>query len=103
MLGKNPIFTGIGYVPQEDIFKKANTFFQPMGYGEGVPHSLVDAIVSGMNVIINKKDFIGYGFHKIGFSYLPLAGSWVRLVDSENCKFKLENITVNKKYIELIE
>lgn len=92
----------IGYKLQSDIFKNGSLFFQPSGYGEGVPHTLVDALVSGMEVIINKKDFIRYGLYKIEFSYAPVTGSWIRILPNQAGKFNLEVTAVNEKYFRLI-
>ncbi len=54
-----------GYLPQEDIFKFGSRLFHPSGYGEGIPHVVVDAIVSGMEVVITKKQFVEFGFHRL--------------------------------------
>lgn len=55
----------LGKRKQTDIFNETSLFLQLDGYGEGVPHSLVDAICSKMDIIIQKKCWIKFGFYKI--------------------------------------
>lgn len=54
-----------GEVEQNHIFNKSSIFIQLDGYGEGVPHSLVDAVCSNMTLIIEKKCWIKMGFYKL--------------------------------------
>ena len=54
----------LGIVPQEELFTKSKVFLQLDGYGEGIPHSLVDAICSEMDIIVQKSCWIKYGFYK---------------------------------------
>ncbi|MEZ8186039.1 hypothetical protein ACED29_09465 [Shewanella sp. 5S214] len=93
---------GLGFIPQDDIFKSSSYFFQPYGYGEGVPHTLVDAIVSKMNIIISKRDYIGFGLAKLDFKYSVLNGKWVSLeYDIAHANLLEENVILSK-YIEII-
>lgn len=102
-LGSYKNFDAIGYVPQSDIFKSSNCFFQPSGYGEGVPHTLVDAIVSGLKVVVCKKDFVSFGLYKLGFKFIQCCGSWGYLDGCNNSKLTLCANTVNKEYIRLLK
>ena len=58
------LFSIVGEVDQEDIFVLSNHFIQLDGYGEGIPHSLCDAIVSKMKITIEKTAYIKYGLYK---------------------------------------
>ena len=57
--------TNLGIQMQDNLFCASSTFLQLDGYGEGVPHSLVDAICSNMNLIIDKKCWVKFGLNKI--------------------------------------
>lgn len=61
------IFEPMGYVNQEDIFSRFDNLISFPGYGEGIPHTVVDALCSGMSAHLSKKDFISFGLHKLGF------------------------------------
>lgn len=87
---------GTGYLPQKEIFSYGYRFFQPSGYGEGIPHTLVDAICSGMKIYIYKSDYIKFGLHKLGFEYIQVEGSVLELIYSE-----IESNTVEEKKISL--
>lgn len=62
---KNENYVNIGKKKQELIFEESQTFLQLDGYGEGVPHSLVDAICSQMNIYITKASWLQFGFYKM--------------------------------------
>ena len=49
---------------QNEIFNTSEVFLQINGYGEGIPHTLVDAICSNMDVFIHRKCWIKFGFYK---------------------------------------
>ncbi len=61
----SPNLNFLGSRSQSAIFETSKKFLQLDGYGEGTPHSLVDAICSDMDIIINKKCFVKFGLHKI--------------------------------------
>ncbi len=91
-----------GYVPQDDLFKCFSTFVQLPGYGEGIPHSLVDAVVSNMQVVISKKQFIEFGLYKLGFKISGLGDDWFELL----CFEKSEEVSITHitpKYVDAIE
>lgn len=69
----------VGFVEQSDILVEGSLFFQPSGYGEGIPHTLVDAMCSGMCTIMRKTDYLRFGFYKMGFKYTGLKEGWIRI------------------------
>lgn len=69
----------MGRVAQEDIFQHGRIFLQPAGYGEGLPHSLVDAIVSNMEVWIDRRMYLQTGLWKMGFELIEITGHWGRI------------------------
>ena len=89
----------VGFQSQSELFSQGNIFLQPDGHGEGVPHSLVDAICSGMCIIMSKRSYIQYGFHKFenrgcDDNYFMFSPS-TKLIEALNKK------TVNDKYYEI--
>ena len=68
-----------GYVAAEKIFAGGGIFLQPSGYGEGFPHTLADALVSGMEIWISDREFLRYGLGRLGAQRLPLAPGWSRV------------------------
>ena len=54
-----------GYVSQEKIFDYSNVLLIPDGYGEGIPHVLVDAIVSGIKIMVAEKMYRACGLYKL--------------------------------------
>lgn len=55
----------LGYLEQSKIFESIDSLVIPVGYGEGVPHVLVDGIQSGVNVFIQKIDVIRFGLRRL--------------------------------------
>lgn len=55
--------TFTGKVPQQNILVYSSKLFVPDGYGEGIPHTLVDAIVSGVSIYVSKRNFIRFGLY----------------------------------------
>ena len=51
----------LGVLSPNNFFQSGRTFFQPYGYSEGTPHTLVDALCSGCDVVMEKKTFIFLG------------------------------------------
>ena len=61
LVASNITFTG--KVPQQNILVYSSKLFVPDGYGEGIPHTLVDAIVSGVSIYVSKRNFIRFGLY----------------------------------------
>ena len=51
----------LGVLAPNNFFQNGSVFFQPHGYSEGTPHTLVDALCSGCDVVMEKKTFIFLG------------------------------------------
>ena len=54
----------LGRVAQEYIFSNHNKFLQLYYYGEGVPHTLVDAFASNIEIYMDRKSFRNFGVYK---------------------------------------
>ena len=83
----------VGYVEQNNILKYSNSIFVADGYGEGIPHNLVDAIVSGADIYLSKKNFINFGFYKhIEKKEYVITGDWIKITKNQKlvelCKIK---------------
>lgn len=68
-----------GYVDGADILAGGGVFLQPAGYGEGFPHTLADAVASGMEILISDREFLRYGLHRLGARRQPRTAGWSRL------------------------
>ena len=90
---KNIKFLGIR--SQDDIFDNAKLMLQLNGYGEGIPHSLVDAILSNLDISISKRVWIKSGFYKMT-KHRPT--TWM----SNNNFYFLENGSVIKEELSSI-
>lgn len=77
-------YRSTGYVESSQIFSEGAIFLQPEGYGEGFPHTLADAIVSGMTIYISDREFMRYGLAKLGGMREILVPGWSRLIQSQN-------------------
>lgn len=97
-----PAFKSVGRYPQEQIFIDGKSFIQPEGYGEGVPHTLVDAICSEMQVVIKKGCFLRYGLHQLDCGFESIGKGWGRLEASDSTKQALALNTVNASYLQVI-
>ncbi|CAH6922502.1 conserved hypothetical protein [Vibrio chagasii] len=94
---------GVGFLPQSEIFGSGYRFFQPSGYGEGIPHTLVDALCSGMQVYIYKIDYIKFGLHRLGFKYSNIDGRLLKLIYGDKQANSLREKSVSLKYLELVD
>ena len=72
-------FRSAGFVDPERIFQEGRIFLQPTGYGEGFPHTLADAIVSGMDIHISSKEYLRYGLGRLGGERQSITEGWCRL------------------------
>jgi hypothetical protein len=84
---------GLGYLDQSEIFMTAKYVFQPSGYGEGIPHSVVDALCSNLTVIMERRQFIQFGLGKIGFTHVKGPQEYVSVLPhKEFDKISLDKI-----------
>ena len=97
--GKN--VENIGFISSEKILLSGNLFLQPCGYGEGFPHSLADAISSGMRIYIARSEYIRYGLWKIGANYLTRAPAWGELVYESHLQDAISNKVVTQRYFDI--
>lgn len=92
-----------GYVEQSSIFLFGDVLLHPEGYGEGLPHSLVDALCSGISIIISKQDFLRYGLSKFGIKSSQIKGDWVNLIyDQSRVSLLLGVDHITEMYVRLI-
>ena len=61
--------------------------------------SLVDALVSGMNVFIQQNLFIEFGLHVIGFEYNYHSGGWVEVLNNDSVAKKIGSNSITNKYL----
>lgn len=93
-----------GYVSQDAILSYSNSLLIPEGYGEGIPHTLADAIVSNAKVYMTRKNFIGYGFYKFANCKEFLNGDkWVVLNSNNALKELLKSAVIEQQFIRSIE
>lgn len=95
-------FKSAGRYAQNKIFTDGKSFIQPEGYGEGIPHTLVDAICSGMNIFIKKRCFLRYGLYRLNCKFEPKSAGWGELILSEFTEKSLDLHTVNFSYLQVI-
>lgn len=97
-----PNFENVGRYAQDDIFIDGRSFIQPEGYGEGIPHTLVDAMCSGMKVFIKKQCFLRYGLHKLHCKFSCIGNGWGELGATANASKEVSLESVNESYISII-
>ena len=91
-----------GFINPSKFFKSSKVFFQPHGYSEGTPHTLVDALCSGCLVIMEKKTFLFLGLTKI-YTNVKSDGDFVTIpIDKYYAMefFGIDKIT--KQYVNLL-
>ncbi|GEK73664.1 hypothetical protein HHA04nite_22080 [Halomonas halophila] len=89
----------VGFVPQDEIFYLGNVFVQPSGYGEGFPHTLADALVSDMRVIIDKGEYLKYGLWKMDCDAKMIAQGWLEVVAGSEAREKVSAKAVLSLYV----
>ena len=87
---------GLGYVDQGNLFKAGRSFIQPDGYGEGIPHSLIDALSSGMRCYIPRIAYVRFGLRLLGFQWIPTGNGWGEINASFEAKKNISNSHVNQ-------
>ena len=92
----------VGYLPQDDIFMFGNEFVQPSGYGEGFPHTLADAIVSGLNIYVSKKMYVQLGMYKMDIKAEEKFVGWMNFKASDALKKELSTITADNFYYNML-
>lgn len=92
----------LGKVHQNKIFYNGNIFLQPDGYGEGFPHTLSDAIMSDMEIHINKKTFILLGLYKYDLLIKKLSDKWLLLRSTSKIKILVNKNKITSDYYTII-
>lgn len=96
-------YVDVGYVAQHEIFCFGSDLIVPSGYGEGIPHVLVDAFCSDVTVWLQKHSFRQYGLYKLDLKVTE-SGGWVR-IDPRCSRSKLKLFSacnVNELVFDLI-
>jgi len=101
--GSNLELKGIGYQKQNNIFKYGFNFVQPDGYGEGFPHTLADAVVTGLNVYMTKKLYVQLGLYVMHIPYDEVVVDWFRIKPDLYFKRVLDTDASNVFYSSVIE
>lgn len=94
-----------GRVERSVLLTNAKYIFHPQGYGDGFPHSLADAICSGVSLIMDRKLFVEYGlchvvdYYRVinGFLIIPFGNKKNLILQSS-----VGASEVNKRYIEVV-
>lgn len=73
----DPRLVAVGYQDQSKVISFGGTLFVPDGYGEGIPHVMVDALVSGLPVVLSKKAYTKYGLSKLSIKSKKFHSEWV--------------------------
>ena len=92
----------VGYQNYRNIFLEGAGFVQPSGHGEGFPHSLAHAIVSGLDIYIDIKEFLRYGLNRLGGKKKLFSGRWYILIGSTQIAKKINNKNITKQYFNII-
>jgi hypothetical protein len=90
-----------GVVPTDAIFQHGREFLQPSGYGEGVPHTLVDAIASDVPTLISDKEYLRYGLYRIGARRRPICSGWSRLESSPALRQNVSEANIAQRTVDL--
>lgn len=93
----------LGFLPADQILASGSLFLQPSGYGEGFPHSLADAIVSDMTLLISRREFLRYGLGRLGAKFTSIGQGWGIVVPSGLLKSAVAEGTVSARYLQLID
>jgi len=91
---------GMGYLPQRDLLSIGALFVQPRGYGEGFPHSLADAIVSGCKILIHEKSCVEFGIWDALKNSKKLSYGWIMFTPDKKLVESVTHSTVSEKYFE---
>ena len=92
---------GVGFAQQSRIFESARFVFQPEGYGEGIPHSVVDGLCSGLTVIMTRSQFTQFGLAKLGFTYLLGPDIYISVIPNPEIN-AISQVTVDDKVFGVV-
>ena len=87
----------LGRVAQECLFSKHNKFLQLYYYGEGTPHSLVDAFASNIEIYIDRKSFRNFGMYK--YISAEIGSNGLLFINPETDGYKSYQIMTSSKNI----
>lgn len=90
-----------GFVAQDDLLAFGDLFIQPRGYGEGFPHSLADALVSGMNAYVHHRDIAQYGLRSLGADVVERRGDWIMIAPTQRLKDALCVKEITNTYVRI--
>jgi hypothetical protein len=93
----------VGFVDADAILSFGDTFVQPSGYGEGLPHSLADAIVSGMTIMIQKREVERYGLIRLGARVTKIGNGWHIIEPDAALRDALAEPTVTARYLAIFD
>lgn len=93
---------GVGYKNQEDIFMFGDVFLQPSGYGEGFPHTMADAIMSNVDIVISKEMYVQLGLYKFDNYAKTISDGWLKIVFNEKEKTMFAADVVNEEYYSVM-
>lgn len=102
------VFSGVkvesmGFVAQDDIFLPCDTFLQPTGYGEGFPHTLADALVTGLNIHIDRRNYIQFGLYRLDIGTVSEGGRWRTVQPYGGGSMPVSCETVNEQYYNIFK
>ena len=89
----------MGWVDIKEIIKTSNEFCSLPGYGEGIPHSLIDAICSGLPVWVSNSDYRDFGFYRFDDIEIQNYGNWKRLVFPKSAQLLLNCDKIDNEYL----
>ena len=98
---ENLTFQCRGIVERERLVQECRYHYSPTGYGEGVPHTLVDAICNDLTIIVSKRDFIRYGFYIFNVKY-KLIDDFCLFEPKTSLKIELSHNTINQKTFDTL-
>lgn len=93
---------GKGYVAQDKLFHGVTELFVPLGYGEGIPHVLVDALCSKVSVVITPMQYRQYGLFKVGGLQVFRRGNYVVIKAGDACHTRLGTNAISKQIIDAV-
>jgi len=91
-----------GYLPADEILSGGQIFVQPSGYGEGFPHSLADAIVSGMEIIIAPIEYRRYGLYQFQIVTDKRVHNQLHFKPLQTLQEQISLEAITEKYVGLI-